>query len=67
MKIRRVLVAGLAAGAFVLAGCTTGESSGGGGDGGDGNGGSGGGGGDTTVSAEDTRTAVITPTAPGDS
>ena len=67
MKIRRVLVAGLAAGAFVLAGCTTGESSGGGGDGGDGNGGSGGGGGDTAVSAEDIRIDVVTHAAPGDS
>lgn len=66
MKIPRVLVAGLAAGAFVLAGCSTGESSGGGG--GDGDGGSGGGGGaDTAVSAEDIRIDVVTHAAPGDS
>lgn len=59
MKIRRVLTLGLAAGALVLAGCSTGEDDGGG----DGNGGGGGG----DVSAGDIRIDVVTHAAPGDS
>jgi simple sugar transport system substrate-binding protein len=60
MKIRRVLTLGLAAGALVLAGCTTGEGEGGGG-GGEGGGGGGG------VEAGDIRIDVVTHAAPGDS
>jgi len=62
MKIRRVLTLGLAAGALVLAGCSTGEDDGGGGDG-DGGGGGGGG----SVEAGDVRIDVVTHAAPGDS
>ena len=61
MKIRRVLTLGLAAGALVLAGCTTGEGEGGGG------GGEGGGGGGGGVEAGDIRIDVVTHAAPGDS
>ena len=61
MKIRRVLTLGLAAGALVLAGCSTRDD--GGGDGGDG--GDGGGGG--SVDAGDIRIDVVTHAAPGDS
>ena len=61
MKIRRVLTLGLAAGALVLAGCSTGEGD----DGGDGDGGGGGGGG--SVEAGDIRIDVVTHAAPGDS
>jgi simple sugar transport system substrate-binding protein len=61
MKIRRVLTLGLAAGALVLAGCSTGEGDGGGGDG------DGGGGGGGDVSAGDIRIDVVTHAAPGDS
>ena len=63
MKIRRVLTLGLAAGALVLAGCSTGEDDGGGGDS-DGGGGGGGGG---SVDASDIRIDVVTHAAPGDS
>jgi len=67
MRMRRALTLGLAAGALVLAGCSTGEESDGGGDGGGGgdSGGSGGSGGD--VSASDIRIDVVTHAAPGDS
>jgi simple sugar transport system substrate-binding protein len=61
MKIRRVLTLGLAAGALVLAGCSTGEDDGGGGDG------DGGGGGGGSVEAGDVRIDVVTHAAPGDS
>jgi simple sugar transport system substrate-binding protein len=61
MRIRRVLTLGLAAGALVLAGCSTGED-----DGGDGGDGGNGGGGDEPVSAEDIRIDVVTHAAPGD-
>jgi simple sugar transport system substrate-binding protein len=61
MKIRRVLTLGLAAGALLLAGCTTGEGEGGGG----GEGGAEGGGGG--VEAGDIRIDVVTHAAPGDS
>jgi simple sugar transport system substrate-binding protein len=60
MKIRRVLTLGLAAGALVLAGCSTGE-----GDDGGGGGDNGGGGGE--VNASDIRIDVVTHAAPGDS
>jgi simple sugar transport system substrate-binding protein len=58
MKIRRVLTLGLAAGALVLAGCSTGEE-----DNGDGEGGGGGGG----ANPSDIRIDVVTHAAPGDS
>jgi simple sugar transport system substrate-binding protein len=59
MKIRRVLTLGLAAGALVLAGCSTGEDdNGGGGDGGGGGGG---------ANPSDIRIDVVTHAAPGDS
>jgi simple sugar transport system substrate-binding protein len=60
MKIRRVLTLGIAAGALVLAGCSTGEDDGGGG-------GDNGGGGGGDVSAGDLRIDVVTHAAPGDS
>ncbi len=62
MRIRRVLTLGLAAGALVLAGCSTGdEDSGDGGDGGNGDEGS------TPAAASDIRIDVVTHAAPGDS
>jgi simple sugar transport system substrate-binding protein len=64
MKIRRLLTAGIAASALVLAGCSTGEDDGGGGDGGGGDDGGGGGG---ATSSEDVRIDVVTHAAPGDS
>ena len=61
MKIRRVLPLSIAAGALVLAGCSTGEEGGGGGDGDNSDGGGGG------TSASDVRIDVVTHAAPGDS
>jgi simple sugar transport system substrate-binding protein len=65
MRIRRALTLGLAAGALVLAGCSTGEESSGGGGGGAEGGGGGGGG--EPVEASDVRIDVVTHAAPGDS
>ena len=64
MKIRRILSVGIAASALVLAGCSTGEDSGGSEGGGEETEASGGGG---SASAEDIRIDVITHGAPGDS
>ncbi|QNN53762.1 sugar ABC transporter substrate-binding protein [Nocardioides mesophilus] len=65
MRIRRALTLGLAAGALVLAGCSTGEDSSSNAGGNESS--SGGGGGDSAVSAQDIRIDVVTHAAPGDS
>lgn len=65
MRIRRALTLGLAAGALVLTGCSTGAPSEGGGSAEGGGGGSEGGGG--AVQPEDVRIDVVTHAAPGDS
>lgn len=63
MGIRRALLAGLAAGALLLTGCSTDDS----GDGGDSSNGSNGDSGSSSQSSGDMRIDVITHAAPGDS